>query len=273
MAVGVVRILSDLHYRDRGGLQRLEALQPLLDGVSQVVLNGDTLEARHVGSRELLQEVRDFFGRVSPSVTFIAGNHDPDISPLLDLQLAHNRVWITHGDVFWAEVAPWSRFARPMRDLIVEERNRRGITESSGSLGDLLAAHRVANLRIGACHDPSNQSALARMKRLARTLLPPTQVLRMVKAWRQAPDRAFGWAQKHRPEAKFILFGHIHAPGIWRDPLSQLVAINTGSFEWPFRGLCVDLTDSTVVVRRILRQRDHYRAGPACATFPLAEGG
>ncbi|MBL9207894.1 MAG: metallophosphoesterase family protein [Opitutaceae bacterium] len=272
MAVGVVRILSDLHYRDRGGLQRLEALQPLLDGVSQVVLNGDTLEARHAGSRELLQEVREFFGRVSPSVTFIAGNHDPDISPLLELQLANNLVWITHGDIFWPDVAPWSRYAQCMKDLIAEERNRRGITESSGGLGDLLASHRVANLRLGARYDPSNQSASARFMQLTRTLLPPTQLLRMAKAWRQAPDRAFGWARKHRPQAKFVLFGHIHAPGIWKDPSTQVVAINTGSFEWPLRGLCVDVSDTALIVRRVIRRRDHYLAGPPCATFPLAEG-
>ena len=42
---GLIRIFSDLHYGDRSSrLRRLDQLSPLLDGISRLILNGDTLD-------------------------------------------------------------------------------------------------------------------------------------------------------------------------------------------------------------------------------------
>lgn len=267
----VVRILSDLHYRDRTGLQSLDALDPLLEGASELILNGDTLEARHPSSRALEEELRCFFLQRKMPVTFLAGNHDPAISESHERVLANGRIWVTHGDIFWDDAAPWSRYAKLLGKLIAEERLIREISTQSGSLRDLFAAHRAAHLRSGAHHDPSNRSLGARLAQVIRTLLPPKQTLRMIQAWRQAPEYAFSWANKHRPEAQFILFGHIHYPAVWRDRTSNRIAINTGSFEWPFRGLCVDVSDRSLTVRSLIRQGGRYRCGSILNTFPLAK--
>jgi len=267
----VVRILSDLHYRDRTGLQSLDALEPLLDGATELILNGDSLEARHPSSRALEDELRCYFLKKGMPVTFLAGNHDPAISESHERILAHGRIWVTHGDLFWDNAAPWSRYAKLMAELIAEERLIREITPQSGDLSDFFAAHRAAHLRCGVHHDPSNRSLRARLAQLIRTLLPPKQMLRMIQAWRQAPEHAFSWAKKHRPKAQFILFGHIHYPAVWRDRTSSRIAINTGSFEWPFRGWCVDVSDQSLTVRGLVRQGDRYRLGPTKNAFPLAK--
>jgi len=114
----VIRIISDVHYRDRAGLQHLEALAPLFEGISHMVLNGDTLEARHPNSTGLIAEVRGFFDRAPAPVTFVAGNHDPEISNHAELRFAGGLVWATHGDIFWDSAAPWSRYARVMARLM-----------------------------------------------------------------------------------------------------------------------------------------------------------
>jgi len=266
----VIRIISDVHYRDRAGLQHLEALAPLFEGISHMVLNGDTLEARHPNSTGLIAEVRGFFDRAPAPVTFVAGNHDPEISNHAELRFAGGLVWATHGDIFWDSAAPWSRYARVMARLISEERGRRKITTETGSLVDLLSAHQAAHVRNGAPHDPLLRNRRARLRQLARTLLPPTQIIRMLQAWREGPARARTWAQRHRPDARFVLFGHIHYPGVWKPPSGGVTVINTGSFEPPFGGLCVDLSTTSLAVRTVIREGEEYRPGPIRCEFPLA---
>ena len=270
MPARVIRILSDLHYRDRAGLQHFESLAPLFNGISHLVLNGDTLEARHPHSTELITEVRRFIDRAPVPVTLVAGNHDPEISNQAELSFAGGLVWATHGDIFWDSAAPWSRYARLMARLISEERRRRKITAENGSLVDLLSAHQAAHVRSGAPHDPLLQDRKAHLRRLASTLLPPTQIIRMLQAWREGPARARTWAQRHRPDARFVLFGHIHYPGVWKAGSGGATVINTGSFEPPFGGLCVDISTTSLAVRAIVREGKEYRPGPIRCEFPLA---
>jgi len=267
----VIRIISDLHYHDRAGVQHLDSLAPLFEGISHLVLNGDTLETRHPNSPGLIAEVRRFFNRAPVPVTFIAGNHDPEISHHADLSLADGVVWATHGDIFWDSAAPWSRYARLMSRLISEERSRRKITAETGSLTDLLSAHRAAHVRSGAPHDPLLRNRRARLRQLARTLLPPTQIIRMLQAWREGPARARTWAQRHQPDARFVIFGHIHYPGVWKPRSGGVTVINTGSFEPPFGGLCVDLSSTSLAVRTVIRVGEECRPGHIRCEFPLAK--
>ncbi len=45
MSTDVIRILSDLHYGDRGSrIRTLSSLTPLFEGAGSLVLNGDTLD-------------------------------------------------------------------------------------------------------------------------------------------------------------------------------------------------------------------------------------
>ncbi|MSU71295.1 MAG: hypothetical protein EXS43_02985 [Opitutus sp.] len=66
MSSEITRILSDIHFGDRASrVHRLAQLRPLLHGVAQLVLNGDTLDTRPGPAPhrtvELQTEVLDFF--------------------------------------------------------------------------------------------------------------------------------------------------------------------------------------------------------------------
>lgn len=270
MAHGVTRIVSDLHYRDHGGLQRLEALRPLLDGIDRLVLNGDALESRVPEGPEVMAELRGFFATSGVPVRYLSGNHDPDISPEADAVLADGAVWVTHGDIFWDNAAPWSRFADTMRDLIADERSRRGLSPATAPLDALFAAHRAAHLRGGAHHRPGDRRLRARLAHLAQTLLPPTQVLRMAVAWRSGPGLAVRFAQQYRPTARYVLFGHVHRPGVWHPGGNDLTVINTGSFGPPFGPQCVDLDAHHLRVRRLERRGGSWRVGEVGREFTLA---
>jgi predicted phosphodiesterase len=270
VADGVTRILSDLHYRDHGGLRRLDEVGPLLEGVDAVILNGDSLESRTPEGPEVLAEVRAFFAATGVPTRFLSGNHGPDISPDAEAVLARGKVWVTHGDIFWDDAAPWSRFASQVHALVRDERQRRGLDPRRARLEDLLAAHRVAHLRGGAHHRPGDRSWRARLEHLVQTLFPPTQVLRMVGAWRTGPERAAQWARRHRPEAHVVVFGHIHRRGVWQPPGTGLIVINTGAFGPPLGPQCVDLDGQRVRVRRLVRRKGLWHPGEVRHDFALA---
>jgi len=271
--IDTVRIVSDLHYCDRAGVRKLSSLAPLMEGIKELVLNGDSLEMRHEKSAPYTEEIRTFFAQAPIKITFVAGNHDPEISPVMELSFAQEAVWVTHGDVFWDSAAPWSRQAGQMRRLIAEERSRRRIDESSGTLDALLSAHRSANIRSGAPHDPTRRALPLRLMRLAGNLFPPAQPLRMLSAWQQGAAVARVWARRHRPAARFVVFGHLHFPGVWIASGDGPTIVNTGSFEPPLGGLCVDLSLSRFVVRQIEKRRGEFHPGRTLHDFPLAPGG
>jgi predicted phosphodiesterase len=90
-----------------------------------------------------------------------------------------------------------------------------------------------------------------------------------MRAWRLAPKRASELARRHRPTADFVVCGHTHRPGIWRDD-TGITVINTGSFCPPLGGHAVDLHEERIVVRSIDMRAGEFRAGDSLATFPLA---
>ena len=103
----MLRILSDLHFRDATSrLERLEDLLPLLDGVNELWLNGDTCDNQSGMTPEKLGEIKQFFTTHVPQVRFIPGNHDPDISPIHEASTADGRIWACHGDAFLDDIVP-----------------------------------------------------------------------------------------------------------------------------------------------------------------------
>jgi hypothetical protein len=72
----MLRILSDLHFRDATSrLERLEDLLPLLEGVTELWMNGDTCDNQSGMTATELSEIKQFFTAHVPSVRFITGNH------------------------------------------------------------------------------------------------------------------------------------------------------------------------------------------------------
>jgi predicted phosphodiesterase len=270
----VIRILSDLHYGDRASLvSRLGQLRPLFDGIGRLVLNGDTLDTRpgpHPGHAVACRdEVLDFFPRSVPAVTYLTGNHDADLSPHHRLDLARGQVFVTHGDIVFDNIVPWSNDAALIGQRIAEHL----AAAPAGERDDLdrrLFIWRQVAASIPQRHQSERHGFKHFVRYLADTAWPPARILRVLQAWREQPRLAAALARRHRPAARYVVTGHIHRPGIWHDP-NGLIVINTGSYTPPLGGTCVDLTLGRLVVRALRRRRGEFHPGRVLAEFPLAD--
>lgn len=269
----VIRILSDVHFGDRASrVTQLAQLRPLLHDMAGLVLNGDTLDTRPGPSptrtAELAAEVRDFFPREVASTAFVTGNHDPDLTALHALDLAGGSVFAVHGDVLFDEIVPWGRDVPLVNRLMADERLA-SPHESVSELDHRLAVWRRVAGRIPQRH----QSETHRLKYACRfaldTIWPPTRVLKIYRAWRDAPHLAAALLRRHRPAARFIVTGHTHRPGVWRMP-GGLTVINTGSFAPPLGGYAVDVAPEQIVVRKVVARRGEFYPGEIVAGFALA---
>lgn len=273
VAAAPIRILSDVHYGDRATrVLRLAQLRPLLDGVSQLILNGDTLDTRAgpnpAHTATCRAEVTEFFPREVPATTFLTGNHDADFSPHHSLDLAGGEVFVVHGDIFFENLVPWSADVSLIERLIAAELRRMPAVHHH-DLEQRLAMARRVSAAIPQRHQSERNRLKYLVSFLADTVWPPHRVLRIVQAWRLTATNAAALAARHRPRAKFVIAGHTHRPGIWRMP-SGVVVINTGSYCPPLGGTAVDLLPGRLVVRRIEARRGEFHPGDTVAEFPLA---
>jgi hypothetical protein len=101
------------------------------------------------------------------------------------------------------------------------------------------------------------------------TVWPPNRVLRIIRAWREAPSRADALVAKHRPKARFIVIGHTHKPGVWR-MASGVVVVNTGSFCRPLGAMAVEIGPKSLQVRRVEPRKGRFYPGPKVADLTLS---
>lgn len=269
MSAPVIRIFSDLHYRDgESRLQRLEALAPLLDGADRVIFNGDTLDTQSPDTRPGLDEIRATFAPFGSRAVFLSGNHDPDISDTAELSLLDDRVWITHGDVLFDDIAPWSA-QRPELAVRVARFSRQFPPQDLARIDTRLRIHRLACEGLASPHPRARRGNLAHLARAAHTLAHPLRPFIMLRAWQTAPALARALALAQRPAARLVVLGHTHYPGVWRHPAGPVV-VNTGSFCPPFHNLYVELLGERVRVIRPELRRGEFHPGRVLADFPLA---
>jgi len=272
VAVELIRILSDLHFGDRASRVRsLPSLQPLFVGADRIVFNGDSLETRSApgGPRPaaLRRHFLEFVRREAPRCLLLTGNHDADISEVHCLDLLGGQMFVTHGEVFFDDLVPWS----PQRPHL-GECYRRQLDLLSPEERESLEARLVACKRASAQEvlpaEPHPHHRWRRTMRTVQKFWPPRRALAMMQAWRVLPDRVAEVVKHHRPGAHFAVVGHTHLPGVWtRD---NLVVINTGSFCPPFGAYAVDVSPREVVVRRIRRSQGRFVLGRVVARFALA---
>jgi len=264
----MLRILSDLHLYDaRTQVRDLRQLEPLLADVQTLVINGDSCEMRHGVTPEQVAAMKSFFQARVPEVVLVTGNHDPDISGIHELPLAAGRVWVTHGDICFDDLTPWSRqqpeLWRQVQALLA---------------ADPTADYRELDVRIRIARevartvvneiDPGESGVRTQLVRFWHTFFPPRQPLAMLRAWRDLPWRAAALAVAQRPAAQVVVTGHVHFPGVWRRE-GRPTVINTGSFFAPLGGHLVDVSDEHVRVRHIRRARGDFLPGREIAVIPL----
>ncbi len=273
MASTLLRILSDLHYGDRSSaLTSLTQLNPLLDGVSQLVLNGDTLDTRPSSNPShtaaLLADIRHFFTHSAPPTTILTGNHDPDLSEIHHHSLLEGALFITHGDALFDDLVPWSRDAPLARQLVARELAALSPADRA-QLHPFLSAFRRAAYAIPQRHHSDPHGLRYLLGFLQDTVWPPSRVFRVLRAWRDAPRRAAHFVQQHQLPARFFAMGHTHRCGVTHTP-SGLIVLNTGSFCPPCRAGAIDVTADRIVFRRVERHRGAFHPGSALAEFSLA---
>jgi predicted phosphodiesterase len=262
-----------VHYADRSSrVHSLRQMRPLFDGATSLVLNGDTLDTRTgknpARTREKRREVLEHFGSAGVPVTFLTGNHDPDLSEEHALELEGGRILVTHGDVLFDTIVPWSHDAGMIEGKVVAALAAIP-NEESGTLESRLRAFRSVSAAIPQRHQ-SEPNLLRYCVRFANdTIWPPWRALSILRAWREAPGLAEAVARRHRPKAGFVLIGHTHKPGIWRMK-SGLVVINTGSFCAPFGAFAADIGPGMLRVRRVQFKAGEFHPGPSVAEFPLS---
>jgi predicted phosphodiesterase len=264
----MLRILSDLHLYDaRTQVRDLRQLEPLLDGVRTLVINGDSCEMRYGVTRAQVAAMRGFFQQRVPEVVWVTGNHDPDISDIHELSLADGRVWVMHGDICFDDLTPWSRqqpeLWRQVQALLA--------AEPAADYRELdvriRIAREVARTVVNEI-DPGESRLRTQLVRFWHTFFPPRQSLAMLRAWRDLPRLAAAQASAQRPSAQVVVTGHVHFPGVWRRRGLPTV-INTGSFFSPLGGNLVDVSGDSVRVRRIRRARGDFLPGRQIAAIPL----
>lgn len=272
MSASLLRIFSDLHYGDRASsLHSLESLAPLCEGASRIVLNGDTLDTRPNAdpslNARLRADVLGFFGRQTAPTTFLTGNHDPDISDQHHLELGAG-VLVTHGDVLFEDLVPWSQDAPLAGRLVAQELAGLSPAEHA-QLHHRLGAYRRAAAQIPQRHQ-SEPHGLKYLIGFARdTIWPPSRILRVLRAWRETPARADAFVASHRPGTRFLAMGHTHRLGATRTPRG-LIVLNTGSLCPPGGAAVVDLTEDRLTLRAVARHRGGYRIDAPMAEFSLA---
>jgi predicted phosphodiesterase len=269
----VIRILSDLHYGDRGSrIGSLAALLPLFEGASALVLNGDTIDTRPSPTPEttvaLRAETLEFFGRATPPATFLTGNHDPDLTDRHTLDLAGGQIFVTHGDIIFDDLVPWGQDAPVVRQRIADQLAALP-PAARDQLDPRLAVYRRVAASIPQRHQSERDGLKYTLGFLADTVWPPTRILRVLRAWRRAPGLAAALTRRYRPAARFAIIGHIHHPGAWRLP-NGVVVLNTGSFTPPFGGCVIDVQPDRVRLRRVVWRRGEFRLGRTLAEFALA---
>jgi len=234
-----------------------------------MVFNGDTVETRFLKEREQgvadFHQVKAFCEEKGVEADFLTGNHDPLVTGLHHLDLAGGAVLVTHGDILFHGLSPWSREADTLRNA------HTSALEAAGNptlLEPCLAAARRAAISIEKLGpSPHHHARVRSLAGFVRQIWPLWRPLKMVECWLRAPSLAAAFVARYRPEAKCILIGHTHRAGVWK--IGKQVVINTGSF-LPYSGmLAVDLMPGQLLVRKIGSERGLFRLARDVARVEL----
>ncbi len=266
----ITRILSDLHFGHRSSRVRdLSQIAPLLEGAGRVLFNGDTVEMLFTDEREsgaaAIATLRGLCQEAGAEPVFLSGNHDPMLTETHFLELAGGAVFITHGDILFHGLSPWSVEAGLLKTAHTRE------MEALGHPAD-LSGQFLALRRAVLALEPLGEQIRALRKpgllhAIARHLWPPSLPWHIARGWARTPFLAEAFASRHAPQSRFVVIGHTHFGGVWR--VGPRVVINTGSFLPLSRRFALDLDEDALSVRAIVFQGGLFRAGREVAKFRL----
>jgi len=223
-----IRIFSDLHLGHPScRISEVQELEPLLQGAGSVVFNGDTFEER---SRALLERSTVHFENLQQlcrdagvEVSFLTGNHDPEFSDCHYLDLCEGRVFVSHGDILYPDISPWSRESEELRELGIEK-----AIPLDQNLEERCQQMQWARRQLSPLPLHKNYRRLGRLASLVEELYPPQRPIEIIKVWMRSHQRAASFLDQYRPEAQAMIFGHTHFPKM--NQYRGRRYFNTGSF-------------------------------------------
>ena len=265
-------ILSDLHLGHRASLIRdPEQLAPVFREANTIVLNGDTAELRHQIDRPVGRMLAATLARVCHSsgakAIFINGNHDPVISHTDHLDLAEGQMLVTHGDMLFLGIAPWSRQAYAYRKIHLRALDQLGPDALLNFEKRLLATKRTS-LKLQLLEEPTTRGRFPGLGLIVRQLWPPFRPFMILHAWWETPNLGARLLQAFRPETRYLLIGHTHFPGCWNH--GGRVIINTGSFVLNFGACAVLLKEKSFEIRKIKRYQKNFVLGKRLQEFGIS---
>jgi predicted phosphodiesterase len=265
-------ILSDLHLGHRASLIRdPEQLAPVFREANTIILNGDTAELRHQIDRPVGRMLAAALARVCHSsgakAIFINGNHDPVISHTDHLDLAEGQMLVTHGDILFLGIAPWSRQAYAYRKVHRRALDQLGPDALRNFEKRLLATKRTS-LKLQLLEEPTTRGRFPGLGLIVRQLWPPFRPFMILHAWWETPNLGAKLLQAFRPETRYLLIGHTHFPGCWNH--GGRVVINTGSFVLNFGACAVLLKEKSFEIRKIKRYQKNFVLGKRLKEFAIS---
>jgi len=268
-----IRILSDLHFGHPASIiEQPSQLVPLFRDAKTVIFNGDTVELRYLRGRRIGMRnsvlMRDTCEAAGARPVFINGNHDPIISPLCHVDLVEGAVLVTHGDLLFHDISPWSHEA----EIIAEAHSRELASLDEDAFLDFekrLKASKRAALSIELRRTRLRRDNLSAIRTVLRECWPPWRPFQIFHSWAVTPARAEALARVFRPRVRFILIGHTHFSGCWRR--GPRMIINTGSF-LPLSGrMAIDIQGDSLTMRPIVQERGMFKAGAPLMHFTASK--
>ena len=263
-----VVILSDTHLGKPGrGAKSVDALRPLWEGASEVIVNGDVAEVHDAEFRceaaRMVVRLNEYCEADNVQVTLLSGNHDPLITDRRFLRLLGGEVFVTHGDILHPAISPWIAERKLMKAL-----HEDALAALDPSMRDQIdaqaAAAQIAELKKWDWHAEHDHERPPKWKRM---LSLGKKVPKILWYWHTLPRVASRFAAKHVPECRFFIFGHIHRSGIWQ--LGGRTIINTGSYDFPSKPRGVVIEAGELRVHPIQLRSDVYTFGEPLRVFAL----
>jgi predicted phosphodiesterase len=264
-----ILILSDLHLGHRASrIKNPEQLSLLLRGPGSVIFNGDTAEMRtpedRIVGRKLAADLARVCHHAGRKAFFVNGNHDPTVSSTNHLDLLGGSVLVTHGDILFLGVAPWSRDAHHYLKKHRQILDGLGPDAYSDFEKRLLATKRTS-IELQMIERPMTVGRLSVFRHVLRQLWPPWRPCMIAKAWYDLPRLAVDLTHAFRPDAKFTIVGHTHYPGVWQ--LERHVIINTGGFVPYFGALAAIIESGRLEIREVKLRNREFTLGKLRGNF------
>ncbi|MCH2060169.1 MAG: metallophosphoesterase [Verrucomicrobiales bacterium] len=263
-----VRILSDLHLAHPGStVSAIHELRPLLEGAGTILFNGDTFELR---KKALLQRAKDYraeleqlCAKIGTEPVFLTGNHDPEVSGTHYLDLCTGKVFLTHGDILYEDVSPWSKLIAEMREVLGRIRSEYPPDYRDDLELSLEVAKRIsAETRV---RPAIRDGRLRKLRTLLAEAWPPHRPAKIIKTWLRSHYLGHALRNRFRPGADFIIYGHTHRAMVHEHDDKHV--INTGAFMPLSRAMVVEIKGGEISAHDVGRKSGHFCAARRRGTW------